>query len=30
MVFQSQNIADARIYGAELKAGIDFGESARR
>ncbi|WP_313494761.1 TonB-dependent hemoglobin/transferrin/lactoferrin family receptor [Stenotrophomonas sp.] len=26
MVFQSQNIADARIYGAELKAGVDFGE----
>ncbi|MEG0184602.1 MAG: TonB-dependent hemoglobin/transferrin/lactoferrin family receptor [Stenotrophomonas sp.] len=25
-VFQSQNIADARIYGAELKAGVDFGE----
>lgn len=25
MVFQSQNIADARIYGAEFKAGIDFG-----
>ena len=26
MVFQSQNIADARIYGAELKAGVDFGQ----
>jgi len=26
MVFQSQNIADARIHGAELKAGVDFGE----
>ena len=26
MVYQSQNIADARIYGAELKAGVDFGE----
>ncbi|WP_313318431.1 TonB-dependent hemoglobin/transferrin/lactoferrin family receptor [Stenotrophomonas sp.] len=26
MVFQSQNIADARIYGSELKAGVDFGE----
>ena len=25
-VFQSQNIADARIYGAEMKAGVDFGE----
>lgn len=25
MVFQSQNISDARIYGAELKAGVDFG-----
>ena len=24
-VFQSQNVADARIRGAELKAGIDFG-----
>lgn len=24
-VFQSQNVADARIYGAELKAGVDFG-----
>jgi hemoglobin/transferrin/lactoferrin receptor protein len=23
MVFQSRNIADARIYGAELKAGVD-------
>ncbi|WP_305806187.1 TonB-dependent hemoglobin/transferrin/lactoferrin family receptor [Stenotrophomonas sp. YIM B06876] len=28
MVFQSQNIADARIYGAEMKAGVDFGELA--
>ena len=26
MVFQSQNIADARIHGAELKAGVDLGE----
>lgn len=26
LVFQSQNIADARIYGAELKAGVDFGQ----
>lgn len=25
-MFQSQNIADAEIYGAELKAGVDFGE----
>ena len=25
MVFQSQNVADARIYGVELKAGVDFG-----
>ncbi len=25
MVFQSQNIAEAEIYGAEAKAGIDFG-----
>ena len=24
-VFQSQNVADARIRGAELKAGVDFG-----
>jgi len=24
-VFQSQNIAEAEIYGAEVKAGIDFG-----
>lgn len=24
-VFQSQNVADARIYGVELKAGLDFG-----
>ncbi|WP_312914035.1 TonB-dependent hemoglobin/transferrin/lactoferrin family receptor [Stenotrophomonas sp.] len=29
MVFQSQNIADARIYGSELKAGVDFGELAQ-
>lgn len=29
-VFQSQNIADARIYGAELKAGIDFGRVSDR
>lgn len=29
-VFQSQNIADARIYGAELKAGIDFGRVSER
>ncbi|WP_302675359.1 TonB-dependent hemoglobin/transferrin/lactoferrin family receptor [Stenotrophomonas sp. GbtcB23] len=26
IVFQSQNIADAEIYGAELKAGVEFGE----
>ncbi|WP_313252662.1 TonB-dependent hemoglobin/transferrin/lactoferrin family receptor [Stenotrophomonas sp.] len=26
MVFQSQNISEARIYGAELKAGVDFGQ----
>ncbi|MCW4454150.1 TonB-dependent hemoglobin/transferrin/lactoferrin family receptor [Flavobacterium sp. MXW15] len=26
MVFQSQNVADAEIYGAELKAGVDFGQ----
>ncbi|WMJ67868.1 TonB-dependent hemoglobin/transferrin/lactoferrin family receptor [Stenotrophomonas sp. 24(2023)] len=26
IVFQSQNIADARIYGAEMKAGVEFGE----
>ncbi len=26
IVFQSQNVADADIYGAELKAGVDFGE----
>lgn len=26
MVFQSQNIADARIQGAELKAGLDVGQ----
>ena len=25
MVFQSQNVAEARIYGAELKAGVDLG-----
>jgi len=25
MVFQSRNVADARIYGAELKAGVDLG-----
>jgi hemoglobin/transferrin/lactoferrin receptor protein len=25
MVFQSQNVSDARIRGVELKAGIDFG-----
>jgi len=25
MVFQSQNVSEARIYGAELKAGVDFG-----
>ncbi|RYE44963.1 MAG: TonB-dependent receptor, partial [Hyphomicrobiales bacterium] len=25
MVFQSQNVSDARIYGAEFKAGVDFG-----
>ncbi len=25
MVFQSQNVADARIYGVELKAGVDLG-----
>lgn len=25
MVFQSQNVADARIYGIEFKAGVDFG-----
>jgi len=25
IVFQSQNIAEATIYGAELKAGVDFG-----
>lgn len=30
MVFQSQNIADARIYGAEFKAGIDFGALSER
>ncbi|MEZ0472753.1 TonB-dependent hemoglobin/transferrin/lactoferrin family receptor [Luteimonas salinilitoris] len=28
MVFQSQNVADARIYGAELKAGVDLGALA--
>lgn len=26
MVFQSQNVADAEIYGAEMKAGVDFGQ----
>ncbi|WP_269790171.1 TonB-dependent hemoglobin/transferrin/lactoferrin family receptor [Stenotrophomonas sp. Iso1] len=26
LVFQSQNISEARIYGAELKAGVDFGQ----
>ena len=26
IVFQSQNVADAEIYGAELKAGVDFGQ----
>lgn len=25
MVFQSRNVADARIYGVELKAGVEFG-----
>jgi len=25
MVFQSRNVADARIHGVELKAGMDFG-----
>jgi hemoglobin/transferrin/lactoferrin receptor protein len=25
MVYQSQNIAEAEIYGVELKAGVDFG-----
>ncbi len=25
-MFQSQNIADAEIYGTELKAGVEFGE----
>jgi hemoglobin/transferrin/lactoferrin receptor protein len=25
MVYQSQNVAEARIYGAELKAGVDLG-----
>ncbi len=25
MVFQSQNVSEARIYGAELKAGVDLG-----
>ncbi len=25
MVFQSQNVSDARIHGAEFKAGVDFG-----
>lgn len=30
MVFQSQNVADARIYGAEFKAGVDFGALSER
>lgn len=30
IVFQSQNVADARIYGAEFKAGVDFGALADR
>ncbi|MCR6662851.1 MAG: TonB-dependent hemoglobin/transferrin/lactoferrin family receptor [Luteimonas sp.] len=25
MVYQSQNVAEARVYGAELKAGVDLG-----
>ncbi|KRA46974.1 TonB-dependent hemoglobin/transferrin/lactoferrin family receptor [Pseudoxanthomonas sp. Root630] len=25
MIFQSQNVADARIYGLEFKGGVDFG-----
>ena len=25
IIFQSQNVADARIYGVELKGGVDFG-----
>ena len=25
MVFQSRNVSEARIYGAEFKAGVDFG-----
>lgn len=25
MIFQSQNVSDARIYGVEFKAGVDFG-----
>lgn len=25
MVYQSQNVAEARVYGVELKAGVDFG-----
>jgi hemoglobin/transferrin/lactoferrin receptor protein len=25
MVYQSQNIAEAKIYGVEVKAGVDFG-----
>lgn len=29
-VFQSQNIADARIYGAEVKAGVDLGALSQR
>ncbi|MFZ5635320.1 MAG: TonB-dependent hemoglobin/transferrin/lactoferrin family receptor [Pseudomonadota bacterium] len=30
LVFQSQNVADARIYGVELKGGIDFGAMSER
>ncbi len=30
LVFQSQNVADARIYGAEFKGGIDFGAMSER
>lgn len=30
MVFQSQNVADARIRGVEFKGGIDFGALAER
>lgn len=29
-VYQSQNIAEARIYGVELKAGVDFGALSAR